>query len=88
VAQDNVKALKKGQRKVYVLDSPDVKKIKLAYENKVLPSGEMEVSVPYDKTDDFIKQISKFTITNISTREPSLEDIFLAYYAKTEGGAK
>jgi ABC-2 type transport system ATP-binding protein len=82
VARDSVKTLKKGQRKIYVLESPEANKIKLPFETKPLDGNEIEVAVPFDKIDDFVKAISKYTITAMGTKELSLEDVFLSYYSK------
>jgi len=67
VAKDTVKNLKKSQRKVYIVESD---------------GQEEEIAVSYDEIDKFIKNLAKRKITNLSTKELSLESVFMEYYSR------
>ena len=85
VVSDSIKNLKKAQRKVFIVTTPDAKKIKTGGESKILSDTELEISVPFDGIDKFLKELAKHTITNIGVKEASLEDVFMTHY---KGGTK
>ena len=87
VAKDSVKNLKRTQKAVFIVTSPDTKKIKLSFPTEQLQDDKIEVTIPYDQVDKFIKELSKYATLWIETKEQTLENIFLDLYKK-EGAAK
>lgn len=79
VAKEAINTLKKAQKRVYVIESKDIKKIK-GYDMREIENGVGEFTVSADAVDKFIKEIAKYKVDEITSKEVSLETIFLDYY--------
>ena len=79
VAKDTVKGLKYLQSKVFIIESPDIKKIK-GFNMNINSDTQAEVLVPATEVDKFIKEIAKHKIDGLLSKEVSLENIFMHYY--------
>ena len=82
VAKDSVKNLKRTQKAVFVVTSPDANKIKLSFPTEKLQDDKIEVTIPYDQVDKFVKELSKYNTAWIESKEQTLENIFLDLYKK------
>ncbi|KAF0194464.1 MAG: antibiotic transport system ATP-binding protein [Bacillota bacterium] len=87
VAQADVEVLKSKQRKVFVLataaptDAVGLLKAE-GFQAHFGPSGQVEVAVPGDDVDRFIKTAAKLKVLNLSVKHQTLEDVFISYYSK------
>lgn len=85
VASDNVKKLKRThQRVVFIVTSSDADKIKTSFETKKIRDDKVEVTLPYDQVNKFIKEIAKYNIDWLKMKEQTLEEVFLDLYKKEE----
>ncbi|MCL2756428.1 MAG: ABC transporter ATP-binding protein [Firmicutes bacterium] len=87
VKEDNVKNLKNSQRKIFNVMAPGiVKKIKMSkdFDVNVVSGDEVEILVPIDKVNMFIKELAKFDIQDVTQRTISLEEIFMQFYESGE----
>jgi len=81
VAKDRVKALKQMQKKVFIVESPDFKKMKVGFDCNAVSDTQGEFLVPASEVDKFVKEISKYKVDGLMSKEVSLESIFMNYYA-------
>ena len=85
VKQDDVQSLKNAQRKGFTLKARDTAGAQQALEAEGFQVGRgagetLEIFVPGDQIDRFIKTAARFTLVNFSARPQSLEDVFMQYY--------
>ena len=97
VAGDSVINLKHAERRTFIVKSKQAAAIseslqkttsmgKHNIEVKPVSESELEVTFHAEQTNKFIRAIAKFDITCLNVKEMSLEDIFMSYYGKKEGG--
>ncbi|MCL2846982.1 MAG: ABC transporter ATP-binding protein [Firmicutes bacterium] len=92
-AGEQVATLKKSQRKVYNLATTEKpEKVQstfadIAIEMSILENGDWEIVVNATDVNKFIKSAAKLELTDLRTRVITLEEIFMQYYAKNDGGA-
>lgn len=82
VAIENMEDLKNSRSKQYNIIFHDHKEAKLFYQkHKESTLRDRQVSLLIQgQADQFIKELSQYTIDDLSIRAQSLEDIFLQYY--------
>lgn len=81
VAQSAVQELKSSKRKGYIVQTPEVEKLKaLGFETGSITDAGCEVYVKGEEIDDFIKKLGSIKITALDIKSQNLEDIFLNYY--------
>lgn len=88
VAQEQVKTLKRAQRRVYHIGGQGIggKKIKWPkdFEVRTLDDNTAEVLIPSDQVDQFVKAIATLKIDELFKKDVKLEDIFMSYYTRAE----
>lgn len=89
VAQSDVEGLKSAQRKVFVLTvaNPESAASLLkaeGFQSHNDSSGSLEVAVPGEEVDLFIKTAAKLKVLNLSMKHQTLEDVFISYYGKED----
>ncbi len=83
IKQQDIHSLSSSQRKAYIIKTDDEQALKsLGYEIGKTTSFGTEIFIQADKTDAFLKDLSKLKITSIDSKTQNLEDIFLNYYTK------
>lgn len=80
VAKDKVSVLKQMQNKVFFVESPDIKKMKIGFEQVSVSDNQAEFMVPANEIDKFLKQISKYKVDGLLSKEVNLETIFKKFY--------
>jgi ABC-2 type transport system ATP-binding protein len=82
-----VGALKARQKKIFVIESPDIPKIikNIKYEAKQISESSCEFVVPADQIDAFVKAISRFRVDGLHAKEVSLETVFWDFYQPEAG---
>jgi len=89
VAKDKVKTLKNLTSKIFIIECTDMKKMKLGFDRNIISDTQAEYLVPANEVDKFIKEVSKYRIDGLLSKEVSLENIFMAHYTNEDkGGAK
>lgn len=85
VAQSDVLSLKSSKRKAYVVQTPEVEKLKAFGYKLGAQTGEgCEVLIRGEETDKFIKDLSTISVAGLDVKTQSLEDIFLNFYEREE----
>jgi len=86
VAKDKVANLKQVQKKIFIVHSKVVKTIKSKFDKNIVSDTMAEFLVPANDVDTFIKEIAKFKIDGFSSKEISLESVFMDHYSDNKGG--
>ena len=91
VAQSDVGSLMGSQRKLFVLTVADPAEATRLLEAEGFPamlqsSGQLEVAVPGEQVDRFVKTAAKLQVLNLDAKHQTLEDIFIGYYRKGGSG--
>ncbi|MCL2570351.1 MAG: ABC transporter ATP-binding protein [Firmicutes bacterium] len=96
VAEDQVKNLKKAQRKSFYVTGDGIgeragnakdeifSKMPKDFVINVLAENEVEFSVQTNEVDSFVKFISKLKVEDISKKEIKLEEVFMQYYKQDQ----
>lgn len=87
VKESDIQTLKANQRKAFVLKAQDVSSLAKSLESIDFEVGNtmgdiLEVFVPGDRIDHFVKTIGKLTVLDMDVKAQSLEDIFMQFYSK------
>ncbi len=87
VVQSDVKKLKSSQRKGFIIKTADVTSAstilkKASFEVGPVTNDTVEVFVPGENIDNFIKTIAQFNVLNFDVKVQTLEDIFIQFYGK------
>ena len=78
VARDLVKSLKRTQKVIFTVTSPE--KIRTSFDTQNIGDNKYEITLPYDQVDKLVKELSKFKVDWIKMKEQTLENIFLDLY--------
>lgn len=87
VTESDVGALKKNQRKSYLVRPKSMEKafesiISKDFEAQKISADTIEAYISGDDVDRFIKTVAGFEIESLDVRHQSLEDLFLEFYGK------
>ena len=87
IRQDDVRALKDTQRRVYLLKPEDTGTARNLLETagfkvSTVTAGALEVLVTGEQVDRLIKTAAQFTVYDIDVKNQTLEEVFMQYYGK------
>ncbi len=87
IEQSDVKALKRSQRKAFILRTPESERALEALNQagfQAAKAGEntLSIAVPGDGIDRFLKVAAGFAVMDFDVKAQTLEDIFMHFYGK------
>jgi ABC-2 type transport system ATP-binding protein len=81
ITKDTVKNLKTQNSKIFVVESPEIEKIK-GFEKQIIAENVAEFMVT--DIQKFLKEISRHKILELTSKETGLEQIFMTHYGKED----
>ncbi len=92
VEHADVATLKRAQRRLYRLQAAEpAAALSLlrgqGFEVAQVDERSLEVAVSHERIDQLIKTVAQLRLTDFESKAQTLEDIFMHYYGRQQGGA-